>query len=97
MTFVLEGIPAILWALSGFSLCATIRIRRNDEQGVLRSSGERAGVGAEDAAAHGELPGNTAVHGVLLLCAQYFCWSAGIYGFVLWLPTMDRSGVGARD
>jgi MFS-type transporter involved in bile tolerance (Atg22 family) len=32
------------------------------------------------------------VHGVLLLCVQYFCWSAGVYGFVLWLPTMIRAG-----
>jgi len=30
------------------------------------------------------------VPGVILLCLQYFCWSAGIYGFVLWLPTMIR-------
>jgi MFS family permease len=29
---------------------------------------------------------------VLLLCFQYFCWSAGVYGFVLWLPTMIRAG-----
>jgi len=32
------------------------------------------------------------VHGVLLLCFQFFCWSAGVYGFVLWLPTMIRAG-----
>src|SRR6202007_1068695 len=31
--------------------------------------------------------------GVLLLCVQYFCWSVGVYGFVLWLPTMIRSGM----
>jgi nitrate/nitrite transporter NarK len=29
---------------------------------------------------------------VILLSAQYFCWSLGIYGFVLWLPTMVRQG-----
>lgn len=29
---------------------------------------------------------------VLLLIAAYFCWSLGIYGFVLWLPTMVRQG-----
>ena len=27
---------------------------------------------------------------VLLLSAQYFFWSLGIYGFVLWLPTILR-------
>lgn len=29
---------------------------------------------------------------VLLLSAQYFCWSLGVYGFVLWLPTIVRRG-----
>ena len=29
---------------------------------------------------------------VLLLSAQYFCWSLGLYGFVLWLPTIIRQG-----
>lgn len=27
---------------------------------------------------------------VILLCAQYFCWSIGVYGFVLWLPSIIR-------
>lgn len=29
---------------------------------------------------------------VILLCAQYFTWSIGVYGFVLWLPSIIRSG-----
>jgi nitrate/nitrite transporter NarK len=29
---------------------------------------------------------------VLLLGLQYFLWSVGVYGFVLWLPTILRSG-----
>ena len=32
------------------------------------------------------------VPGVLLLCVQYFCWSFGVYGLVLWIPEMIRSG-----
>jgi sugar phosphate permease len=27
---------------------------------------------------------------VVCLCAQYFCWSVGVYGFVLWLPSILR-------
>ena len=30
---------------------------------------------------------------VIWLCVQYFCWSMGIYGFVLWLPTMIKAGM----
>ena len=29
---------------------------------------------------------------VLLLSVQYFCWSLGVYGFVLWLPTIVHRG-----
>ncbi len=32
---------------------------------------------------------------VLLLCVQYFCWSLGVYGFVLWLPSIVRRGAAA--
>jgi MFS family permease len=26
------------------------------------------------------------------LCFQYFCWSFGVYGLVIWIPAMIRSG-----
>ena len=29
---------------------------------------------------------------VILLCAIYFFWSLGVYGFVLWLPTIVHQG-----
>ncbi|SUX67127.1 major Facilitator Superfamily transporter [Citrobacter freundii] len=29
---------------------------------------------------------------VILLCMQYFAWSIGVYGFVLWLPSIIRNG-----
>jgi nitrate/nitrite transporter NarK len=29
---------------------------------------------------------------VVLLSVVYFCWSLGVYGFVLWLPTIVRQG-----
>jgi MFS family permease len=28
---------------------------------------------------------------VIALSVQYFCWSIGVYGFVLWLPSMLKS------
>ena len=28
---------------------------------------------------------------VILLCVQYFCWSIGVYGFILWLPSILTS------
>ena len=29
---------------------------------------------------------------VIWLCIQYFFWSAGVYGFVLWLPVIVKNG-----
>ena len=29
---------------------------------------------------------------VIKLSAQYFCWSIGVYGFVLWLPSILKNG-----
>ncbi|MGZ3881824.1 MAG: MFS transporter, partial [Flavisolibacter sp.] len=29
---------------------------------------------------------------VLLLCLQYAFWSIGVYGFVMWLPTIIKAG-----
>ena len=29
---------------------------------------------------------------VVLMTVVYFCWSLGVYGFVLWLPTIVRQG-----
>ena len=29
---------------------------------------------------------------VILLCAQYFLWSIGVYGFVIWLPVIIQKG-----
>jgi sugar phosphate permease len=31
---------------------------------------------------------------VLWLCVQYFFWSVGVYGFVLWLPVVIRNAAG---
>ncbi|TCV95497.1 MFS transporter [Biostraticola tofi] len=30
---------------------------------------------------------------VIILCIQYFAWSIGVYGFVLWLPSILRNGM----
>ncbi len=93
MTFVFEGIPSILWAF------IWILIVRDHPQQAHWMSKECC----DELTGELELEQTTLPHmanfratlrvpGVILLCAQYFCWSAGIYGFVLWLPTMIRAG-----
>jgi sugar phosphate permease len=94
MAFVIEGVPSILWAF------AWMRIARDRPQDVSWLPSDCC----DHLNSELELEQKTLPHtanfmaslrapGVLLLCVQYFCWSVGVYGFVLWLPTMIRAGM----
>lgn len=94
MAFILEGVPSVLWA---FVWLAVIRDRPQDARWLSPEAGARLNAQldleqkplprTQDLLAACRLPG------VALLCVQYFCWSAGMYGFVLWLPTILRAGM----
>lgn len=94
MAFVVEGIPSVLWAFvwvlvardrpqqapwMNKDCCDQLAGQLEREQQTLPR--------AKNFVATLRMPG------VLLLCIQYFCWSLGVYGFVLWLPTIIRAGV----
>jgi sugar phosphate permease len=90
-TFILEGLPAIAWALVWIMV-----VRDHPQQARWITSEaaeyletqlakEQLSVAPVDAVRKALLRGD-----VLLLSAQYFFWSMGIYGFVLWLPTILR-------
>ena len=91
--FILEGLPSVVWAFVWLTLVKD----RPSEATWLTPEAARA-LDAELAA---EQRGMAAVGSVreaflrpdvLLLVVQYFCWSLGVYGFVLWLPTIVRQG-----
>jgi sugar phosphate permease len=93
MTFVIEGIPSVLWAL------VWILVARDHPDQVRwlpeESSRQLADALAREQAflpVHTDLRSALRVPGVLLLCLQFFCWSFGVYGLVLWIPAMIRSG-----
>ncbi len=93
MTFILEGIPSILWAFVWVLVA-----RDRPHQASWLSAGSSARL--EAALAHEQtvlpqcrnLSAALRIPGVVLLCAQYFFWSFGVYGLVLWIPEMIRSG-----
>jgi sugar phosphate permease len=96
VTFVVEGVPSIIWAVVWFAL---IRDHPSEAKWLDRESAQRlesrlaleqADLAPVSVAYRAFLRGD-----VLLLAAQYFCWSLGIYGFVLWLPTIVRQGAKA--
>lgn len=93
MTFVIEGIPSVLFAFVWVAVA-----RDHPRQASWLPEESSAQLASELAREQTSLPQYTnlraalRVRGVLLLCFQYFCWSFGVYGLVLWIPEMIRSG-----
>jgi len=93
MTFILEGIPSVLWAIVWILVA---RDRPGQVRWLSRQSSDR--LTATLAREQASLPEYTnflaalRVPVVLVLCLQYFCWSFGVYGLVIWIPEMIRSG-----
>ncbi len=91
--FIIEGAPAIIWAGFWWWL-----VRDKPRQASWLTDAEKDAV--ENALAK-EQVGIKPVKNyaeafksrkVILLCVQYFCWSIGVYGFVLWLPSILKEG-----
>ena len=93
MTFVLEGLPAVLWAF-----CWLYIIRDRPQDVSWMDPATSAHLNQQIEREQWLLPQVTNLksaflsRNVVLLCVQYFCWSLGVYGFVLWLPTIIRNG-----
>lgn len=93
-TFVIEGLPSVAWA---FVWLAVARDRPEHAPWLSRESCER--LESELALEQRAIPvaGSFAAvvrqPAVLWLCVQFFCWSLGLYGFILWLPTILRAGM----
>ncbi len=93
MTFIIEGIPSLVWAFVWIAVAHD----KPDQAGWLHRDSSIALENALEAE-QTELPkmgGFTAAlkePAVILLCIQYFFWSFGVYGLVLWIPEMIRSG-----
>jgi len=92
-TFILEGLPSIAWALAWILL---IRDRPAETNWLTTTAAERleeklaqeqTSLDPVKSVKEALLRGD-----VILLSIQYFCWSLGVYGFVLWLPTIVRQG-----
>jgi sugar phosphate permease len=93
MTFILEGIPSVLWAFVWISVAHD----KPRDAGWIHEDSTRAleaALEAEQTALpkYGSFAAALKVPAVILLCVQYFFWSFGVYGLVLWIPEMIRSG-----
>jgi len=89
--FILEGVPSVLWAVAWILFV-------RDKPSEARWMTPEAAALLENRLAQEQLSvppigavGKAFIRAdVLLLSAQYFFWSVGVYGFVLWLPTILR-------
>lgn len=94
ITFIIEGLPSVLWA---FVWLAVVRDRPRNAPwfpDACCDQLERELVQEQLALPKiRNLLAAFATANVRLLCLQYFSWSIGVYGFVLWLPTILKDGM----
>jgi sugar phosphate permease len=90
--FILEGIPAIIWAFFWWRL---VDDRPKDAKWL--DAGEKFALEAQlQKEQEGIKPVKNYVAAfksrvVILLCLQYALWSIGVYGFVMWLPSIIKA------
>ena len=92
MMFIVEGLPAVIWAFVWWRLVSD----RPSEAAWFPKEQEQALTAklAEEQRGITPIPNLMAAltsPRALILALQYFCWSAGLYGFVLWLPSILRN------
>ena len=89
--FILEGLPAVLWA---FYWWKTARDKPQQVDWLTQQEKDDLNEIMVNEQKNIKPVRNYAEafksKNVILLCAQYFCWSIGVYGFVLWLPSIIR-------
>ena len=92
--FIIEGIPAVIWAFCWWVLAKDKPAQAGwlsaDEKQALQQQLDEEQKGIKAVRNYGEAFRS---RNVILLCVQYFARSIGVYGFVLWLPSILRSGM----
>jgi sugar phosphate permease len=87
--FIVEGFPAILWALLWWRMVVDrpkdARWLTDNEKGALQAQLDLEQQSIKPVKNYAEAFRSRIV---LLLCLQYALWSIGVYGFVMWLPSI---------
>ncbi len=93
MAFVIEGVPSILW---GFIWLILVRDKPEDATWMSTKACAHLvhALHQEQQAIPKVSNIRSILHSskVIWLCIQYFSWCVGLYGFVLWLPSMIQQG-----
>ena len=90
--FIWEGLPAVLWAVCWWFLVNDKPAEANwlspGEKGALAAALQQEQQGIKPVKNYAAAFGSVVV---VLLCLQYALWSIGVYGFVLWLPSIIKA------
>lgn len=89
--FIIEGLPAILWAFIWWQLVddkpENAKWLTDEQKDVLHTQLQSEQKGIKPVKNLGEAFKSRAV---ILLSLQYATWSIGVYGFVMWLPSIIK-------
>ncbi|MGN6437052.1 MAG: MFS transporter [Agriterribacter sp.] len=87
--FIIEGIPAVIWAFFWWRLVEDkpkdAKWLTAEEKNALEEQLNQEQQGIKPMRNYGEAFKSKTV---VLLCLQYALWSIGVYGFVMWLPSI---------
>lgn len=90
--FIWEGLPAVIWAFFWWKLVndrpANASWLTDEEKQAVESALQKEQQGIKPVKNYAAAFKSKAV---ILLCLQYAFWSIGVYGFVIWLPTIIKS------
>ena len=90
--FIIEGLPPVFWALIWWW-----QVADHPRQASWLSSADQQTLDAKLTAEQRDIPPMANYSAafksplVIWLSAQYFLWSIGVYGFVIWLPSILRT------
>lgn len=90
--FILEGIPPVIWAFIWLKLADNkpkdakwlTEVEKKDIETVMQEEQKEIKPVKNYREAFKKPT-------VIILCCQYFFWSIGVYGFVMWLPSILRA------
>lgn len=87
--FIIEGAPAIIWAFFWWRLIENkprdAKWLTNEDKDALEAQLQLEQQNIKPVRNYGEA---FRLKAVILLCLQYALWSIGVYGFVMWLPSI---------
>src|SRR5882757_4784310 len=92
MMFIVEGLPPVLWAFVWWRLVAD-----RPREAAWLPPGDRMALEetlAQEQRAIAPVTNYAAAFQsprVIMLAAQHFFWSIGVYGFVIWMPSMLKT------